>query len=1053
MVSIYNRGDSPARSDFRMARSSSKRSRTSQSTNLLAPTNHHSSSSSEEEDGLSQERAQPASIHATRNEDGLWLPDSKSGLAGLDPTARGDAYLPSLNDLEEKRQLEEKNAEVASWLEKSEAGSELGEEIERATQPRWRRSGRPKPRAHSTGARTPSVELAMRDDSGIPGPGALLDEDSDIAYTEESASCTSAEGAPASPPANVDIHSHEISQGYFPPVEEVTREEQEPLPQQFIRAQPWQDIVRGPILRGEIHQPPTSNAAIYKYDLLAAKFETASRAATWGTRRRLSETDIQSIVSGRGVRKLSLAQKTRERGNSIVKQASKLIPRRASSFSKKKESERPRENSSTESLQKRTDTLSSFKSLQRIPSVGKATKSPPLNTGGAFLAMTGQLAAVGRSTSTTPDTGGFQPGSWNALKRQRSKSEIPGTKSSGTPGLAELMSVHGGPPVPTLVSPMQERAPTESPPGGTAVEDERGDEAVEEGATADHGVRIDLKVKADNIVPNLDGFRTHARQLNPRLKPFLEERIVQEQVRRYRKLVENKVKHTHAVRNLKQCPSNSFCFELGGDAKDFHPRISTKDPEATCAQFQIPGNGDSDGEANTFTEDVVTAALFPAGIPLPPVKRLPAEFECSICFQVRKFQKPSDWTKHVHEDVQPFTCTFPNCSEVRSFKRKADWVRHENERHRHLEWWECNMPGCNHRCYRKDNFVQHLVREHKKREPKVKSRNASSSKGKAYADPAAAWQAQVQEKEIEQLWELVDSCHSETQKQPKDEECKFCGNVCNSWKKLTVHLAKHMEQIAMPVLELVKRREVSADAIIPSVERSSYQRPAPTSASPEGKLKAEPNGLSPYGMAIPLQQTELQAAQSPDAHSHDSHYTHSMQNSPSFSDTTASVHDPQLIMQAPDMAQFARMHKLPGNMSYGPYQDVQRTSSFVPINTPGSASRTYPPTLNAVSRSPPQMDPGVSRSYRGFVQVSPMFDGPPPPAPMYSSPTDNGPYAAVHLDIGIGSMQNYATSNAGYDHNGPIAGLTMPQNPHYGLSPAAPFLADQSYGQNYPYPS
>ena len=718
MVSTYNRGDSPARSGIRLARSSSKRSRTSQPSNYLAPANHYSS---EDEDETQKDHIQNQAPHVARSTDGSWLPNSVSGLAGVDPEARGDTYVPSLKEIEEKRQLDEKIAEVESWLHKSETGSELGDQGDAYAKPRGRASTKVKPRSHSTGARLDTLQRGAIDDSGIPGPGALLDEDSEAAYTEDSTSHVSENEIPTSPAADADIRSREIDQSYFPLVQEMPPEQEEPLPRQFIRAQPWQDSVRGPVLHHLAYQPPTANAAMYRYDLLAAAFDSASRAATWGTRRRLSEPDVQSIISGEGVRKLNLAQKTRERGNSFVKQASKYIPRRSSSNHKKRDVDKTQEDPGVNSAQlQRTDTLSSLNPLQRIPSIGKAPKSPPLNTGSALVAMTGQITAVGRSTSATPDTANFSPSPWKPLRRQRSKSENLRRKSStrSTPGLAELMNNHGGPPVPALASPMQERRSLEQRAQGPMADDEREDDPTGEEVTAGPGVKIDLKVKMDNIVPNLDGFRTHARQLNPRLEPFLTERIVQEQVRRYKKLVENKIKHTHAVKNLKRCSSNGFCFELGGEAKDLPPRTSTKDPEATCAQFQVSGSGDSDGEVNTFADGIVNAALFPVGIPLPPVKRLPAEFECSLCFKVKRFQKPSDWTKHVHEDVQPFTCTFLNCSEVRSFKRKADWVRHENERHRHLEWWQCNMPECNHICYRKDNFVQHLVREHKRESPR-----------------------------------------------------------------------------------------------------------------------------------------------------------------------------------------------------------------------------------------------------------------------------------------------------------------------------------------------
>lgn len=238
-------------------------------------------------------------------------------------------------------------------------------------------------------------------------------------------------------------------------------------------------------------------------------------------------------------------------------------------------------------------------------------------------------------------------------------------------------------------------------------------------------VTMDLTVRTDPIIPNQEGFRTHARQLNPRLADFMVERIAQEQIRRYKRLLEFRVKHLNIVQN-KNCASGKFCIDLGGEAKQLAPKAGNKDPDAPFIGFQITAPGEEDENDDVPPEGTVVAAQFPSGVPLPPVKRLPAEFECPLCFKVKKFYKPSDWTKHVHEDVQPFTCTFPNCQEPKSFKRKADWVRHENERHRQLENWTCNITDCNHTCYRKDNFVQHLVREHKIAEPKQRTGRASN---------------------------------------------------------------------------------------------------------------------------------------------------------------------------------------------------------------------------------------------------------------------------------------------------------------------------------------
>lgn len=300
-----------------------------------------------------------------------------------------------------------------------------------------------------------------------------------------------------------------------------------------------------------------------------------------------------------------------------------------------------------------------------------------------------------------------------------------------------------------------------------------------------------LSVRQDTIIPTLEGFESHVRQLNARIQPFLIHRIGSEQLRRYNRLVDLKLKHDYTTATG-ICLSGKHCSALGGKATILAPRISHIGPGTTYVGSE-PSKCDSDTK-EAIAEATVSVELFPPGIPLPPVKRLPAEFECSLCFKVQKVHKPSDWVKHFYEDIQAFTCTFPDCTDTRSFKRRADWVRHENERHRHLEWWQCNMPDCSHICYRRDNFVQHLVREHRLAEPKTRVHGS----GIAKADDWAA--------SDEHVWKLVDSCHVENSREPKDERCRFCGNICSSWKKLALHLGKHLEQIALPIVEIVSKK-------------------------------------------------------------------------------------------------------------------------------------------------------------------------------------------------------------------------------------------------------
>jgi hypothetical protein len=218
------------------------------------------------------------------------------------------------------------------------------------------------------------------------------------------------------------------------------------------------------------------------------------------------------------------------------------------------------------------------------------------------------------------------------------------------------------------------------------------------------------------IVPNYEGFKAHIRRLNPGMDSqynWLVSRIAHQQEIRYKNLLDMRVKHSQAIVR-RECAAGPLCLALGGSTTllDMNGRLLVDKSKADEQESSRAVSDFSDDDSNPG-EGALTDRTFPQGVPMPPTRNLPAEFECQLCFKAKKFQNPTDWTKHVHEDVAPFTCTYERCKEPKSFKRKADWVRHENERHRHLEWWICQIEDCRHPCYRKDNFLQHIVREHK----------------------------------------------------------------------------------------------------------------------------------------------------------------------------------------------------------------------------------------------------------------------------------------------------------------------------------------------------
>jgi hypothetical protein len=300
----------------------------------------------------------------------------------------------------------------------------------------------------------------------------------------------------------------------------------------------------------------------------------------------------------------------------------------------------------------------------------------------------------------------------------------------------------------------------------------------------------------DDNAPNFAGFRQHVLKLNPLLNTsnnYLVDRIAQQQCRRYKGLLNLRVKHLQAIA-ARNCACGSMCIALGGSANILDSKGDQRGLDPLSARYD-----GSDGDIAPL-EGAVNEDSFPQDIPIPPTASLPAEFECQLCFEAKKFQKPSDWAKHVHEDVQPFTCTWKRCLKPKTFKRKADWVRHENEVHRHLEWWTCDVDDCGYNCYRRENFLQHLVREHKFVKPKVKTKAAFKRAGG-----------------IDPTWAKVEQCHQETAKLPQHEPCRFCGKTFPSWRKLTVHLAKHMENISLPVLKLVAKKKLDKDTIISPV--------------------------------------------------------------------------------------------------------------------------------------------------------------------------------------------------------------------------------------------
>lgn len=424
-------------------------------------------------------------------------------------------------------------------------------------------------------------------------------------------------------------------------------------------------------------QPETSAAAMERYDQMFHETSSVlSRSATWGTRRRSfpSIADVEGVTSGSFLKKLSIS---RERKPSILFKELRGLVRRPSASQLLKRSRGTGEDdgsgeAESQGRRESRDTLapprraSSWTKKQQMPSLNTALVS--MATGAAVFGTT--HARTGSISNTTSPKSPFNLQVKNSfLRRPRSKSDLPrgaSTVEESHSNLVEMWKKSGGPPVAHLAR-------------GTSLPDRDDDEDDEEDdLNEDNEMKASSNNIIDDITPNLSGFKQQVLRTNPRLaehNTYLIDRIAHQQVVRYKLLLQHRVKHLKQI-GSRTCPAGQMCIAMGGSAIQMDSKGENRGLDPLSTTYEV-----SDDDT-TPLEGAITPESFPTDIPMPPTTSLPAEFECQLCYHTKKFTKPSDWTKHVHEDVQPFTCTWDRCRDPKIFKRKADWVRHENEGHR-----------------------------------------------------------------------------------------------------------------------------------------------------------------------------------------------------------------------------------------------------------------------------------------------------------------------------------------------------------------------------------
>jgi hypothetical protein len=781
----------------------------------LSPTRYENDESSEEEFPNLQNESS-ISYAATRKADGGWFQNAERGTGGLSPVDRSalnNQDILTLDEQAELRKRSEHNARVENWLTQSTNVSEDEDGQHRPQRQKSKRRNRPRARSTNDIAAMQNLHSQPENYGGYlavpqPGPGVVVNETSEFGDEEDIVSIYSdISSEPSSPVADVPtrIAEHAVASRSV---------EDENLKTPTVpQRQPWIDV-DSPYSSNIALPYQTANAALMAFYARTKAFDEVSLATTLDTTgsRRRSMSELGSLWSQKGIsRKITSSDidgpsKEKKGISGLFSNMTGRIPSRSNS---KKRKSNPNSDNAT-SMGASTVQPNSQSGQRRMSSLINRPRTPKLNTDLPIVGMESRspIAAVKSATISR--------------LRNRSKSDSGRNKNLG---IADLWGQHGGPPVGSLATPAQPFGESQVSSPNVRRTGNDSDDEDEDHPSMDLSVRTDM-----NVIPTYHGFQRQIEILNPHIDNRILDRLVKEQVSRYQRLIDARKDHQKNANEAK-CASRHLCAAHGGQAEPITVRPGAKGPR-NLPVFQIvpPGtpleNSELLGDAQ--------AATFRQGVPQPPVKTLPARFECPYCFQAKDFKKPSDWTKHIHEDVQPFTCTFPECTDAKSFKRKADWVRHESERHRHLEMWTCMFEECPHVCYRRDNFVQHLVREHKIPEPKIRTGRHGGARAPAWSPntPIDFGYANgpkyfTSDEEVNNfVHDYVESCRSDSDKEPSSEPCRFCGNICKSWKQLTVHLAKHMEQIAMPIIPLVEQHPAARDASRSFIQHQMRQMPS-----------------------------------------------------------------------------------------------------------------------------------------------------------------------------------------------------------------------------------
>lgn len=281
-------------------------------------------------------------------------------------------------------------------------------------------------------------------------------------------------------------------------------------------------------------------------------------------------------------------------------------------------------------------------------------------------------------------------------------------------------------------------------------------------------------------------------QLYPQILPNLLHRIARMQSERYKKLIYLKARHIWRLNKHKNCEAGSLCTNLSENTEILISKINGHGQITTLIKNYVG--------LMALSEEAATLQNMPSW----QVEGCHLYLECPLCFEVVCTGDSSEWIDHIYGNICDLVCSFADWDQIHSFVSMADWAFHEYTKHRGSPKWTCNYSQCVYSTFRKANFVQHLVKQHRLVEPNYRER---VSRPHASDDGELAFVGSDDESQgLDEICRITEECYNDNC-YTAPEPCKFCYELCIGRSDYAAHYTSHIKEIGLSFLKILTEAE------------------------------------------------------------------------------------------------------------------------------------------------------------------------------------------------------------------------------------------------------